>query len=57
MYRVYKNGRIKSYTYFESYEKARQFVRKLLRRNPYAYFTPDGSNPIIVASGYEIRRS
>lgn len=56
MYKVYKDGKLKSFTFFFDYEEARQFVRKLLRPFRSTSFTPDGSNPIIEGSGYEIRR-
>lgn len=55
MYRVYLNGRIKSFTFFNDYEQARQFVRKLLRKAFYQV-TPDGTNPIMAGSGFDIRK-
>lgn len=56
MYRVYHNGKLKSYTFFQSYEQARQFVRKLLRKT-FSQVTPDGTNPIISGSGFDIRKA
>lgn len=55
MYRVYFNRKVKSFTLFPDYELARQWVRKQLRKMG-AAITPDGSNPVMEGSGFEIRR-
>lgn len=60
MFRLFKRNRLAVNTRFSSYERARQFARKLIRQNnpgwrsPFALFYE--SNPPIGAYGFQIRK-
>lgn len=63
MFVVLKNGRKVRDAKFANYEKARQFVRKQIRKSDSWLtavigrgLTPDYSNPTINHFGYEIKR-
>lgn len=53
---VFKNGRPAGNKQFPSYERARQYARKLCRKNGQWTFVSGGNNPSINALGYSVKR-
>lgn len=55
MYRVFFNNRVIPSLKFPTYEQARSWVRKALRKKEH-FRTPSGTNPIMLLSPYGIRK-
>lgn len=61
MFMVFKNGRPAGNKQFSTYERARQYARKLCRKNPQwlgrpLYVTLEPNNPAISDFGYSVKR-
>lgn len=54
-YMVFKNARPAGTKKFSSYEEARQYARKLIRKRDTSY-TEFSSNPMIGSYGYSVKR-
>ena len=57
MFIVFKSGRPAGNLKFATYEAARSYARKLIRKKfPTWNFLDDKTNPAITAWGYEVKR-
>lgn len=59
MFKVLKNGRVATKTRFTTYEQARQYVRKLIRKNTDRsdFWRVFSTNPPIGDYGYSITQA